>query len=119
MKERGFFFLNSDFKTPKLFHIQNYIIVSLTCRVYNVAAMSFTPEMIYHEVKKHVPNLAIEYNIDDRQKIGKFSSSFFAFCSQDIQLSGSHMIDNIPLCIFFSFFFFLFFDLRPINHVSR
>ena len=37
--------------------------------------MSFTPEMIYHEVKKHVPNLAIEYNIDDRQKIGKFFSS--------------------------------------------
>ena len=43
----------------------------LSCRVYNVAAMSFTPEMIYNEVKKHVPNLAMEYQIDDRQKIGK------------------------------------------------
>ena len=43
----------------------------LSCRVYNVAAMSFTPEMIYNEVKKHVPNLAMEYPIDDRQKIGK------------------------------------------------
>ena len=38
--------------------------------------MSFTPEMIYHEVKKHVPNLAIEYSIDDRQKIGK---AFFVY----------------------------------------
>lgn len=46
----------------------------LTCRVYNVAAMSFTPELIYNEVKKHVPNLSIDYNIDDRQKIGKLST---------------------------------------------
>ena len=44
---------------------------NLSCRVYNVAAMSFNPDMIYNEVKKHVPNLEIEYNIDDRQKIGK------------------------------------------------
>ena len=44
---------------------------NLTTRVYNVAGMSFTPDILYNEVKKHVPNLAIEYNIDDRQKIGK------------------------------------------------
>ena len=44
---------------------------NLSCRVYNVAGMSFTPDILYNEVKKHVPNLAIEYNIDDRQKIGK------------------------------------------------
>ena len=43
---------------------------TLSCRVYNVAAMSFTPEMILKEVQKHVPDLSIEYNIDDRQKIG-------------------------------------------------
>ena len=43
---------------------------NLSCRVYNVAGMSFTPDILYNEVKKHVPNLAIEYNIDDRQKIG-------------------------------------------------
>ncbi len=44
----------------------------LSCRVYNVAAMSFTPEEIFAEVRKHVPNLAMEYNIDDRQKIGEY-----------------------------------------------
>ena len=61
-----------SFDTSSLkFHTLNYVTVRLTCRVYNVAAMSFTPEMIYHEVKKHVPNLAIDYKIDDRQKIGK------------------------------------------------
>jgi len=42
---------------------------NLSCRVYNVAGMSFTPDILYNEVKKHVPNLSIEYNIDDRQKI--------------------------------------------------
>lgn len=42
---------------------------SLKCRVYNVGAMSFTPDMLFKEVKKHVPDLQIEYNIDDRQKI--------------------------------------------------
>ena len=47
---------------------------NLSCRVYNVAGMSFTPDILYNEVKKHVPNLAIEYNIDDRQKIGKIES---------------------------------------------
>ena len=42
----------------------------LSCRVYNVAAMSFTPEMILSEIRKHVPELQIEYKVDDRQKIG-------------------------------------------------
>jgi len=41
----------------------------LSCRVYNVAAMSFTPEMILKEIRKHVPDLQIEYKVDDRQKI--------------------------------------------------
>merc|ERR1711953_271012 len=41
----------------------------LSCRVYNVAAMSFTPEMILKEIRKHVPDLQIKYNVDDRQKI--------------------------------------------------
>jgi len=41
----------------------------LTTRTYNVHAMSFTPEEIYNEVKKHVPELTIEYNPDSRQEI--------------------------------------------------
>jgi len=42
---------------------------NLSCRVYNVAAMSFTPDVLYKAVQKHVPNLEIKYNVDDRQKI--------------------------------------------------
>lgn len=42
---------------------------NLSTRTYNVAAMSFTPEELFTEVKKHVPDLIIEYKIDDRQKI--------------------------------------------------
>ena len=33
--------------------------------------MSFTPEELFWAVKKHVPNLEIEYKVDGRQKIGK------------------------------------------------
>ena len=44
----------------------------LSCRVYNVAGMSFTPDILLKAVQKHVPNLEIEYNVDDRQKIGTY-----------------------------------------------
>ncbi len=40
-------------------------------RTYNVAAMSFTPEELFNEIKKHVPDLKITYKIDSRQQIGK------------------------------------------------
>ena len=37
---------------------------------YNVSAMSFSPEMIAAEIKKHIPNFKISYDIDPvRQKI--------------------------------------------------
>ena len=39
-------------------------------RTYNVAAMSFTPEELYNEIKKHIPDLTITYKIDSRQQIG-------------------------------------------------
>ena len=31
---------------------------------FNVASMSFDPEMIYNEIKKHYPNFVMEYNVD-------------------------------------------------------
>lgn len=31
---------------------------------FNVTAMSFAPETIYAEIKKHIPNFEIEYNVD-------------------------------------------------------
>lgn len=36
---------------------------------YNLAAMSFTPSQIAHEIQKHYPNFTINYNPDFRQKI--------------------------------------------------
>jgi nucleoside-diphosphate-sugar epimerase len=36
---------------------------------YNVAAMSFTPEQIAAEIKKHIPSFTITYQPDFRQKI--------------------------------------------------
>ena len=52
---------------------------NLSCRVYNVAAMSFTPDVLYKAVQKHVPNLEIKYNVDDRQKIGETISKKKSF----------------------------------------
>jgi nucleoside-diphosphate-sugar epimerase len=35
---------------------------------FNVTAMSFNPKMIYNEIKKHIPNFQIEYQIDPLKK---------------------------------------------------
>ena len=41
-------------------------------RTYNVTAMSFTPEELFSEIKRHVPNLKIVYKVDPvKQGIGK------------------------------------------------
>lgn len=40
-------------------------------RVYNVTAMSFTPEELTAEISKHIPELSISYRPDSRQEIGK------------------------------------------------
>ena len=37
---------------------------------FNIASMSFDPEMIYAEIRKHYPDFEMEYRIDElRQKI--------------------------------------------------
>lgn len=42
-------------------------------RVYNIGAVSFTPEKVAAEIRKHIPNFTIDYEIDPvRQSIGSF-----------------------------------------------
>ena len=46
-------------------------------RTYNVTAMSFTPEELFEEIRKHVPGFKVTYKIDSRQEIGKFGIKIF------------------------------------------
>lgn len=50
-------------------------------RVYNVTAMSFTPEELVDKIAKIVPELRVSYKPDSRQAIGEnyieFSINFF------------------------------------------
>lgn len=46
-------------------------------RVYNVTAMSFTPEELVDKLSKHVPELRVTYNPDSRQEIGNLLSTIF------------------------------------------
>lgn len=43
-------------------------------RVYNVTAMSFTPEELVDKIHKYVPELRVTYKPDSRQNIGIFRS---------------------------------------------
>ncbi|XP_017788861.1 PREDICTED: L-threonine 3-dehydrogenase, mitochondrial [Habropoda laboriosa] len=52
-----------------LFQFLNTPNQRLRRRVYNVTAMSFTPEELFSELKKHVPDLKISYKPDGRQYI--------------------------------------------------
>ena len=41
-------------------------------RVYNVTAMSFTPEELVAAIAKHVPEIKVTYRPDSRQMIGQY-----------------------------------------------
>lgn len=55
-----------------LFQFLNTPSEQLQRRVYNVTAMSFTPEELFTELKKYVPDLKISYKPDARQYIGLY-----------------------------------------------
>lgn len=55
-----------------LFQFLNTPDELLRRRVYNVTAMSFTPEELFNELFKYVPDLKITYKPDKRQHIGKY-----------------------------------------------
>lgn len=48
-------------------------------RVYNVTAMSFTPEELFDKLSKHIPELRITYRPDSRQEIGMLLTSLNDF----------------------------------------
>jgi threonine 3-dehydrogenase len=73
-------YLRSDTRLPMMYiddclqSIVQFMKVpqeKLKQHTYNVTAMSFTPEELFNEIKKHIPNLKINYNVDSRQAIGK------------------------------------------------
>lgn len=53
-----------------LFQFLNTPDKLLRRRVYNVTAMSFTPEELFKELLKYIPDLKITYKPDKRQYIG-------------------------------------------------
>lgn len=53
-----------------LFQFLNTPEELLRRRVYNITAMSFTPEELFNELLKYIPDLEITYKPDSRQLIG-------------------------------------------------
>ena len=42
-------------------------------RTYNIQAVSFTPAELVEEVRKHLPELQVDYEPDERQDIGEWA----------------------------------------------
>lgn len=45
-------------------------------RVYNVTAMSFSPEELVKKLAEYIPNVQVSYNPDSRQEIGKYNLKY-------------------------------------------
>ena len=52
---------------------------------YNISSMSFSPKEIYSEIKKHIKDFEIEYEVDPvRQKIAEsWPNSIDSSCAKD------------------------------------
>ncbi|MFZ1703424.1 MAG: NAD-dependent epimerase, partial [Saprospiraceae bacterium] len=74
-------FLNKDTKLPMMYmddaikatiQLMEADPSRLTVRYgYNLASMSFTPDDIYQEIKKHIPHFSITYKPDFREEIAR------------------------------------------------
>lgn len=60
-----------------LFQFLNTPNELLRRRVYNVTAMSFTPEELFNEILKYIPDLKISYKPDKRQYIGTYVAHMY------------------------------------------
>ncbi|XP_067938371.1 L-threonine 3-dehydrogenase, mitochondrial-like isoform X2 [Watersipora subatra] len=70
----------------------------LSRRTFNVAAMSFTPEELVAAVRKHVPQLKVEYKPDERQLIADTWPQVFDDSGSRQQWGWSHKHDIDSLC---------------------
>lgn len=66
---------------------------------YNLSGISFTPEEISNEIKKHIPNFTIEYEPDFRQKIADSwpSSIDDSSSREDWNWQHSYSLEDISL----------------------
>lgn len=72
---------------------------------YNLAGVSFTPEQIYEQIKKHIPDFTIQYNPDFRQAIANSwpasiddSSAMKDWgwkCKYDLASMSEEMLENL------------------------
>ncbi|CAG2227607.1 TDH [Mytilus edulis] len=77
-------------------------------RTYNVTAMSFTPEELVAEVRKHVPHLKAKYEADSRQKIADTWPEVFDDSNARADWGWKHDYDIKGLCDI------MFEKLRPV-----
>ena len=66
---------------------------------YNLSAMSFTPNGIANEIKKHYPNFTIDYNPDFRQKIADSwpASIDDSYARNDWGWNNDYTIENMTV----------------------
>lgn len=77
-----------------LFQFLNTPEELLRRRVYNVTAMSFTPEELFNELLKYIPDLKITYKPDKRQHIGTY-----AICTSYTLISKNNRIKNFDITL--------------------
>lgn len=62
-------------------------------RVYNVTAMSFTPEDLFDKIAKYVPELRVSYKPDSRQLIADSWPQVFDDCEARADWGWKHDYD--------------------------